>query len=151
VLKEKTGLGGNGVVEIYDISNSAISKLANISTRGITDASNLLIGGMIAGGDGQANAEVVVRALGPQMKNIGVANAIDDPTLEVRDHNGVIVAYNDDWPTNSEELNFTGLAPYNNQEPAVRLSLPRGNYTAIVRAKGDGGGVALVEFYDLRR
>jgi hypothetical protein len=150
VLKEKNGLGGNGVVEVYDISNSAISKLANISTRGITDANNLLIGGMIAGGPGQENAEIVVRALGPSMIYFGVTNAIDDPTLEVRDNNGVIVAFNDDWGSNSEQLTFTALEPLN-RESAMRLSLPRGNYTAIVRAKGVTGGVALVEFYDLRQ
>lgn len=150
VLKEKNGLGGHGLVEVYDISNSAISKLANISTRGTTDANNLLIGGMIAGGPGQENAEVVVRALGPSMKYFGVTNAIEDPTLEVRDNNGVIVAFNDDWGTNSEQLTFTALQPLN-RESAMRLSLSRGNYTAIVRAKGVTGGVALVEFYDLRQ
>lgn len=151
VLKEKNGLGGNGLVEIYDLSQSSTTKLANISTRGYTDASNFLIGGIITAGEGQANAEVVVRALGPQLKQNGVLNVLDDPTLEVRDTNGDLLAFNDDWGTNSDQLVWTGLTPSENQESAIRLSLPRGNYTAIVRAKGNGSGVALVEFYDLRR
>jgi hypothetical protein len=150
VLKEKNGLGGNGVVEIYDLSQDTNSKLANISSRGFTDSSNVLIGGIIPG-NGQMNADIVVRAIGPQLRKNGILNALDDPTLEVRDTNGNIVGFNDDWITNSTQISSTGLAPFNNSESAVLLSLPRGSYTAIVRAKGNSGGVALVEFYDLRR
>jgi hypothetical protein len=151
VLKEKSGFAGTGLVEIYDLSQNSSSKLANISTRGYTDSSNLLIGGIIAAGNGQANAEVVVRAIGPQLRRNGIFNALEDPTLELRDRNGNIVAFNDDWTIDSGHLAPTGLAPFHNSESAMLLSLPRGNYTAIVRAKGDSGGVALVEYYDLRR
>jgi hypothetical protein len=151
VLKEKSGLAGYGLVEIYDLSKNSGSKLANISTRGFVDASDVLIGGIIAGGDGQANAEIVVRAIGPQLQQNGISNALDDPTLELRDSNGNLISFNDDWSTNYDQVVFSRLAPFNNTESAMLLSLPRGNYTAIVRAKGNSGGVALVEFYDLRR
>jgi len=151
VIKEKNGLAGNGLVEIYDFSQNSDSKLANISTRGFTDSANLLIGGIIAAGDGQANAEIVVRAIGPQLRRNGIFNALEDPTLELRDGNGAVLAFNDDWITNSTQLLSTGLAPFHLAESAMLISLPRGNYTAIVRAKGESGGVALVEFYDLRR
>jgi hypothetical protein len=151
VLQEKNGLAGNGLVEVYDLSKSSNSKLANISTRGYTDSSNVLIGGVIVAGDGPANDDVVVRAIGPQLRRNGIFNAIEDPTLELRDNNGGLVAFNDDWSTNYEQLAYTELAPFNGTESAMRVSLPRGNYTAIVRAKGNSGGVALVEFYDLRR
>ena len=151
VIKEKNGFAGHGLVEIYDLSQNSSSKLANISTRGYTDSSNLLIGGIIAAGNGQANAEIVVRAIGPQLRQNGIFNALDDPTLELRDANGVVVAFNDDWLTNSDQLTYTGLTPFDGTESAMRVSLPRGTYTAIVRAKGNSGGVALVEFYDLRR
>jgi len=151
VIKEKTGQAGHGLVEIYDLSQNTTSKLANISTRGFTDSNNVLIGGIIVGGSGQANADVVVRALGPQLRRNGVLNALDDPTLEVRDGNGNLVGVNDDWLTNFNQMDSTGLAPLNNSESAMLLSLPGGRYTAVVRAKGNSGGVALVEFYDLRR
>lgn len=154
VIKEKTGLDGHGLVEIYDLSQNTTSKLANISTRGFADPNTVLVGGIIVGGSGQANDSVVVRALGPQLRQNGILNALDDPTLEVRDANGNIVGYNDNWNSNTSEASWissTGLAPFNNSESAILLSLPRGSYTAIVRAKPNGGGVALVEFYDLRR
>jgi hypothetical protein len=151
VLKEKNGLAGNGLVEVYDLSQNSTSKLANISTRGYTDSSNVLIGGVIVGG-GQANAEIVVRAIGPQLRRIGIFNALDDPTLELRDNNGSLVAFNDNWGVNyTDFLPIYELAPGFSEESAVRLSLAAGNYTAIVRAKPNSGGVALVEFYDLRR
>jgi hypothetical protein len=151
VLKEKNGRGGNGVVEVYDLSGNDTSKLANISTRGYTDSNNVLIGGIIAGG-GQANAEIVVRAIGPELQWAGVFNALADPTLEVRDNNGAVVAFNDDWLVNGDDfVSISELTPRFTQESAMRLSLPAGNYTALVRPKGNIGGVALVEFYDLRR
>ncbi|MEN3368929.1 MAG: trimeric autotransporter adhesin [Verrucomicrobiota bacterium] len=148
IVKEKTGLAGYGLVEVYDLAKNTISKLANISARGWTDSSNVLIGGITVGGSGQANDDIVVRGMGPQLKGFGIPNALDDPTVEVRDGNGIQLAFNDDSPTG---LGSTGLAPYNPKESAVLMSLPPGSYTAIVRAKGNAGGVALVEFYDLRQ
>jgi hypothetical protein len=154
VMKEKSGLAGHGLVEIYDLSQNTTSKLANISTRGFADSNNVLVGGIIVAGSGQGNDDVVVRALGPQLRQNGVLNALDDPTLEVRDRNGNIVGFNDNWNSNTSDaawISSTGLPPFNNSESAILLSLPRGSYTAIVRAKPNSGGIALVEFYDLRR
>jgi len=150
ILKEKSGLAGYGLVEIYDLSTNSFSKLGNISTRGFTDSRDVLIGGVIIGGDGQANDEVVVRAIGPTMRRGGVLNALDDPTLELRDGNGSLLASNDDWATNFDQIP-NDFRPFERTESALRASLPRGNYTAIVRAKANSGGVALVEFYDLWR
>ena len=151
VLKEKNGLAGNGLVEVYDLSQNNTSKLANISTRGYTDSSNVLIGGIIIGG-GQGNAEIVARAIGPSLRRVGIYNALADPTLELRDNNGALVAFNDDWGTNYYDfLPIYDLAPKSSEDSGFRLSLPAGNYTAIVRAKANNGGVALVEFYDLQR
>ncbi|HEV2805279.1 MAG TPA: hypothetical protein VGW57_10160 [Chthoniobacterales bacterium] len=150
VVKEKNGTAGHGLVEVYDLSQNTTSKLANISTRGYADGTNVLIGGIVAGGPGSGPADLVVRALGPELKNYGVSNALDDPTIEVRDHNGAIVAFNDDWDQDDQRLYRLGLTPLDTAEPALLLSLPRADYTAIVRAKGNSAGVATVEFYDLR-
>jgi hypothetical protein len=150
VIREKNGLGGHGLVEVYDVAASSNSKLGNISTRGFTDDANVLIGGIIAGGDGPENAQIVVRAIGPQLRRNGIFNALEDPTLEVRDVNGGLLAFNDDWFANYEEIP-TELHPYHSRESAIRLSVPHGSYTALVRVKANSGGVALVEFFDLRR
>jgi hypothetical protein len=152
VIREKNGRGGHGLVEIYDLAQNATSKLANISTRGFTDADHLLIGGLIAGGAGPGTADVVVRALGPALRDFGISNAIDDPTLEVRDSNGAVVGSNDDWSAvYPDPITLSDLTPSNKAESAIYLSLPPGSYTAIVRPKANNGGVALFEVYDLRR
>ncbi len=111
-----------------------------------------MIGGIIAR-EGQANVEIVVRAIGPQLRRNGVFDAMEDPTLQLRDVNGTLLASNDDWFDNYEQFRGTlyELAPYNSSESAMRVSLPAGLYTAIVRSKDGSGGSALVEFYDLRR
>jgi hypothetical protein len=150
VLREKNGLAGTGLVEVYDVSNSKASKLANISTRGFVDDNNVLIGGIIAVGNGVGLTDIVVRAIGPQLESAGVSGALQDPTLEVRDSDGNVVAFDDDWSTTDDQLMRSGLNPSNKTEAAMLLSLPAGNYTAIVRPKLGATGVALVEVYDLR-
>ena len=43
----------------------------------------------------------------------------------------------------------TTIPPANDLESALVRTLTPGNYTAIVRGKNDGNGVALVEVYNL--
>ena len=43
----------------------------------------------------------------------------------------------------------SGLAPTDDRESAMILSLQPGNYTAIVRGKDNSTGVGLVEVYNL--
>jgi hypothetical protein len=47
------------------------------------------------------------------------------------------------------EISFTGLAPSDDAESALFAVLAPGNYTAIVRGKDEGTGIALVEVYQL--
>lgn len=152
VMQETNGLPGTGLVEVYDLSPNTNSKLGNISTRGFIEPGGVLIGGIIAGGEGQANAEIVVRAIGPRLRlGGGVFNAVEDPTVELRDRNGSLVASSED-PISDQSLPVPReLRTSSRAEPAMHLSLPRGNYTAILRSKSGNPGTALVEFYDLRR
>ncbi|MFL6591007.1 MAG: hypothetical protein ACJ8M4_12635 [Chthoniobacterales bacterium] len=60
-----------------------------------------------------------------------------------------MLEFNDDWGTNSQTIP-SALRPPQAKESAIRVSIPRGNYTALVRGKPSSSGVALVEFYDLR-
>ena len=93
---------GIGVVEGYDLDRTVDSKLANISTRGfVSTGDNVMIGGMIVVGTAPAN--VLIRAIGPSLVNFGVPNALPDPTLELRDGNGTLLASNDDWRTRSAD------------------------------------------------
>lgn len=143
--------GGSGValVEVYDLASKTASKLANISTRGKIEAGdNVMIGGFILGGD--QTTTVVVRAIGPSLTNFGVGAALSDPMLGVHDGNGALLAQDDDWRQYQEQpLIDSGLAPTDDRESAMLLSLQPGAYTAIVRGKDSASGVGLVEVYNL--
>ncbi|MEY2556640.1 MAG: hypothetical protein QOE34_65, partial [Verrucomicrobiota bacterium] len=152
VLRGKNNLTGIGVVEGYDLDQAANSKLANIATRGFVDTDdNIMIGGLIVGGHNGSGARVLVRAVGPSLTAFGVPGALADPTLELRDGNGLKVAENDDWKNPQQaEIQATTLAPTNDLESAVLTTLPAGNYTAIVRGFNNTTGVGLVEVYNVQ-
>lgn len=138
---------GIGVVEAYDLNQAVDSKLANISTRGLVQTGdNVLIGGLIV--LGQDPLRVIVRAIGP---SVPVPGALRDPTLEMHDSNGALIASNDNWRTDQEaEIIATGIPPTNDLESAIVRTLSPAAYTAIVRGVGaEPTGIALVEVYAL--
>jgi hypothetical protein len=143
---------GVGLVEAYDLESWADARLGNISTRGFVDAgANVMIGGLIAGPVSSATGQILVRAIGPSLSALGVANALQDPTLELHDGNGGLLASNNDWrDTQQPAIEATGLAPSNIKESAILSTLSPGGYTAVVRGAGNTTGVALVEVYKLQ-
>jgi hypothetical protein len=151
VVRGKNNTTGIGVVEVYDLSATSNSKLANVSTRGFVEAGdNAMIGGFIAGHSTSANVPVIVRAIGPSLGGFGVPTPLEDPVLELRDGNGTLIDQNDNWrESNEAAIASTGLAPTDNAESAILISRPPGNTTAIVRGKNGGIGNALVEVYRL--
>jgi len=148
VVSGKDGGTGVGLVEGYDLDQAADSQFGNISTRGFVETgTNVMIGGFILGGE-SGNANVVVRALGPSLTAFGVAGALTDPTLELRDGNGALIKDNDNWKdTQQADIEATGLQPANDLESAIFQTLAPGAYTAIVAGKDDLTGVGLVEVY----
>ena len=140
---------GIGLVEAYDLDQTAGSKLGNISTRALVQTGdNVMIGGFIITGTGQKS--VIVRAIGPSLTQQGITNPLLDPTLELHNGNGAVIAFDDNWRDSQEaEIQATGLAPGDDRESAIVRTLAPGNYTAIVRGKNDTIGVALVEVYGL--
>ncbi|MGI8481726.1 MAG: hypothetical protein ACR2MF_06650, partial [Chthoniobacterales bacterium] len=78
------------------------------------------------------------------------AGALQDPTLELHDASGLLVASNDNWKSHRQaEIEATTIPPADDRESAIVQTLAPGNYTAIVRGKNDSTGVALVETYHL--
>jgi hypothetical protein len=98
IVSGKNGGTGIALVEAYDLDNTVDSQSANIGTRGFVETEdNVMIGGFILGGASGASSRVVVRAIGPSLGALGVAGALSDPTLELKDANGSTVMSNDDW------------------------------------------------------
>jgi phospholipase/lecithinase/hemolysin len=138
---------GNGLVELYDLAPGDSSILGNVSTRGFVGAGdNVMIGGVIIGsGD---NPIIVLRAIGPTLSAEGITGPLLDPTLELHDQNGAVLAFNDDWKQGQpQSVVAVQLAPSDDRESVIVTFAAPGNYTAIVRGKNDTTGVALFEAY----
>jgi hypothetical protein len=146
VLNGANQTTGIAVVEVYDLDNAADSQLANISTRALVQTDdNVLIGGLIV--VGQSAADVIVRAIGPSLP---VPGAMANPTLELRDASGTLLAFNDNWrSTQQTAIIATGVPPTRDAESAIVTSFAPGSYTAIVRGANGTTGVAVVEVYQL--
>ena len=117
-----------------------------------------MIGGFIV--QGTEPKRVIIRAIGPELTQYGVPNALANPTLELHDGTGALIASNDNWIDNDHRRDHhcrpspaifrtaaTLLATQGNL-PSSQTCQP-GNYTAIVRGVNNMTGVALVEVYDL--
>ena len=102
---------------------------------------------------------MIIRAIGPELTQYGIPGALSDPTLELHDGTGALIASNDNWQhtiiggiiteDQVRDIMSTRLAPRDPRESAIIADLPSGNYTAIVRGVNNTTGVALVEVYDL--
>ncbi len=149
VVKGTHGETGVGIAELYDLDSASPAKLANISTRGfINTGDDVMIGGFIVGG--AEPAKILVRAVGPTLSDFGVQGALQDPTLELHDSNGMSIS-NDDWrETQEAEIMATTIPPSKDHEPAILATLVPGNNPAVVRGKDNTTGVGLVEAYNLQ-
>ena len=152
VVKGNAEGTGVGLVELYDLGtasldSSSAAQLANISTRGLVQRDDdVMIGGFIV----TSSSKLIVRAIGPSLGAAGVAGALENTTLEVRDGNGDLLALNDDWRSNQEQdIIDSRVAPTDDRESAIIATFPSGNYTAVVRGASEATGVALVEGYVL--
>ncbi len=148
VLNLPNAMGGDG----SDIGafEFATASLGNLSTRlNVGMGERALIGGfIIIGTDTQM---VLVRGLGPSLAASGVQSPLADPVLEVYSSTGALVSMNDNWKdTQQAAIQGTMLAPTNDAEAAVLLTLGPGQYTAILRGKNNTTGVGLFELYGLQ-
>jgi hypothetical protein len=72
--------------------------------------------------------------------------------MELHGPAGFTTINNDNWrDTQEAEIIATGIAPTNNLESAIVVTLNPGPYTAIVSGKNGASGVGLVEVYDLNQ
>jgi plastocyanin len=150
---------GVALVEVDDLSPNVTSVLANISTRDfVQTGGDVMIGGFII--QGTQPKTVIVRAIGPELIPFGIPNVLADPTLELRGGGGGLLASNNNWQTTIiaglitsnqvSAIQNSGHAPTQPSESAIIVTLPPGNYTAIVSGVNNTTGVALVEVDDLQ-
>jgi hypothetical protein len=133
------------------IDPSKLDAMANVSNRGLTGAGEkTLITGLIVTGGVPRN--IVVRALGPSLGASGIQQMAGNPKIVVY-QGSQKVATNADWKTDSRasELSqkYPSLAPTNDKEAALLLTLLPGAYT-LQGINEDGiEAIMLLEAYDV--
>lgn len=151
ILAGKNGGTGVGLVEIYDANSTVNSELANISTRGfVLTGTDVMIGGFILGNGNDTG--IIIRGIGPSLTQLGIPDALSDPTLELHDGNGALLVANDNWrddANSAAQLTAHGLAPQNALEAGIYAELQPGLYTGILAGQESGTGVGLVEIYNV--
>jgi N-acetylneuraminic acid mutarotase len=134
------------------------ARLGNVSTRAFVETGdNVTIGGFIV--QGTQPKRVIIRAIGPELTQYGVPDPLANPTLELHDGTGGLIASNNNWRTTIiggiitanqvQDIRNSGYAPGDELESAIIADLAPGNYTAIMRGVNNMTGVGLVEVYDL--
>jgi hypothetical protein len=127
------------------------AQFLNVSSRLHTGTGDdVLIGGFVI--FGPDSKRVIVRVLGPSLESHGVPDALPDPTVELHDQTGAIIATNDNWKdTQQSEIAATNLSPSDDRECAIVATLAPGTYTAIAHGVANSTGVVLMEVYDLNQ
>lgn len=153
IVRGNGNTSGVGLVEVYDLNQEVNSRLANLSTRAfVSTGEDIIIAGFLLS-DESASNRVIVRGIGPSLtpSSFPVGAVLADPTLELRDSNGILLMANDDWqdnPVQAAEIALAGLAPTNNLESGITALLPPGLYTALLSGVNNGTGIGVIEVYD---
>ncbi|MEY2521399.1 MAG: hypothetical protein QOF24_3158 [Verrucomicrobiota bacterium] len=133
------------------IDPNKLDAVANVSNRGITGAGEkTLITGFIVNGGQPRN--VVVRALGPSLSASGLQQVAANPKIDVY-RGSTRIATNADWKTDTRASslaqNYPSLAPSNDKEAALLLTLLPGAYTLQGINEPGTEGIMLLEVYDV--
>ncbi len=102
----------------------------NFSTRmRVQTGDNVGIGGFII--RGTTPKHVLVRAIGPSLRQSGITNPLADPRLALFASGPSPLAVNNNWrDTQEQAIKDTGIPPQNDLESAIDTTLSPGNYTA---------------------
>lgn len=141
------------VEESSFLANLAIRAQMNNTTSGQFTPINP---GFVISGTG--SKRVLIRAIGPTLRDFGVTDAIDDPTLTLFNGASQQIGFNDNWDSSNGTAivaanSFTGAFALaaGAKDAALLVDLPVGLYTARVGNVDNGDGVALLELYDADR
>lgn len=158
ILRSKDGTPRIGLVELYDLDDPGRARLTNLSSRGfVSPGKGLMISGLSVRGEAR---RFLIRGIGPGLTALlpelfPAGSVLADPKLRIVDSSGTVVASNDNWQDSDSTLGTLMQAagafalPVLSRDSALAVTLPDGNYTALVEDRNEGSGIALVEIYDL--
>jgi hypothetical protein len=143
---------GVALVELYDTGLGDTPRLVNVSARNqVGTGDNILIFGFFVDGTGTKN--VLIRAIGPRLVDLGVTGVLADPRFDVfRAGSTVAIAGNDNWDA-SLAATFNAVGAFGltagSRDAALVTTLTPGSYTVQVSGVSGTTGEALVESYEV--
>ncbi len=178
IVSGVNGGTGVGMVEVFDLDTSTLSKLVNVSTRALVLTGDSVEIGSFIIGVGTGTKTVLIRARGPFMGGdpFNVQGTLPNPFVQLYSFTArAFIAQNDNWQTTDPlcstsgytcgtpaQITTTGLDPCRpnpgqsvsppgcGQESAILIALPPGAYSAIVSGVGGQTGVGLVEVFEIQ-
>jgi len=144
-------------------SAAGVGTLVSVSTRAyVGTGEQELIGGFSV--VGAQSKQMLVRAVGSGLAQFGVSGVLANPKLTIVPMAGTsvpanLVLVNDDWANqlNPAAVTAAAAAVYDFSlvsyplDSALLVTLPPGNYSAIVEGVGGTTGTALIEAYEVNR
>ncbi len=136
-------------------AGTTLARLINVSILApLAAGDDSITLGTVVGGSGTTGTKpMLVRAVGPSLRPLGVADALVNPQLEFY-ASGTKIGENDDWGGGTTLVNaFAGAGAFPYENPTsldaalLAPALAAGNYSARVTGHG-GAGLVLIELYD---
>jgi hypothetical protein len=148
---------GLALVEVYDADSGTPSRLANISALSLVSPGSTLTAGFVI--SGTTRKTVLIRAVGPALRKVGVTDVHADPQLTLfrQATTPIPIATNNDWGTaaNKTELVTVSTAiaglglDDSSKDAALVITLDPGAYSAQVSSANSSTGLVLIEVYDV--
>lgn len=135
---------------VKEVGFSPRTALMNISTRGqVGSDDRVMIAGFIV--DGTLPVRVGLRSQGASLTRFGIQNTVRAPRLTLFDGAGSRLAENASWKAhpNWRLLASAGVAPVQDDEPGMVITLWPGAYTVILSDDANANGVGIVEAFNI--
>jgi hypothetical protein len=158
VISGASGDTGVALGEVYDATPTmpgqvAPQRLINMASRAeVGTGSGVLVAGFVVGG--VTSKTILLRASGPALAQFSVSGFLPDPQLRLS-ISGTTIATNSGWGGNAEISSIAasvGAFPWTNPsslDAALLITLPPGDYTAVVSGASGDTGIALIEVYEV--
>jgi hypothetical protein len=144
-----SALSDPGAGSTVVVNAGSTTKLSNLSTRLTLVAGSTAFPGFFL--NGSQSQTVMIRAVGPGLAPLGVANVVADPVLELYSGQNKI-GENDDWAGTQAAQLATQVGafplPAGSKDAVLLATLAPGAYTLQVRGK-TGGGEVIIEVYEI--
>ena len=154
------------LAEVYELDGATPEVLQNISSRSfVGTGSQAAIPGFVV--SGSEPAKLLIRGIGPGLNQFGLTGTLAQPSLSVYDQSNTLIVSDAGWGQPLTAGSSTVAATFRaatasdmqsagafgitagSADAAVVVTLPPGNYTAVVSGVGGTTGTALAEVYEI--